>query len=192
MSLGWEVRRRRGHDLQRPEWAAIARLVQPLDDARQALFTPGGRYHERSSLDAVGIILQGCATTQQAFWAWSPETWIDAVLAESQQAFQRLYPGWIDGAVRPYLVGIAYLLDCFTAFHLLGGFNRIALANRIFGPTLVQQAVDPIMTTLCDWGYHSARHTEKFPGLVSALLLYNRSPSLADLTAPVIEHFRQP
>jgi hypothetical protein len=39
VSLGWEVRRRRGHDLQRPEWAAITRLVQPLDDARRALYS---------------------------------------------------------------------------------------------------------------------------------------------------------
>jgi integrase len=128
--------------------------------------------------------------TQQAFWAWPPETWVSEILAESQQAFQQAYPAWVDGAVRPYLVGIAYVLTCFAAFHLIGGFNRIALANRVFGPTLVQQAVDPILRTLRDWGYHSARHTEKFPGLVSALLLYNRSPYLADLTASAIDHFR--
>lgn len=190
MALGWEVRRRRGHNQQRPEWAALPRLIEPLDDARRGLYIPQGRYHERSSLDAVGIILHGCARTQRAFWAWSSATWIEDIFAPSQQAFQQAYPGWIDGAVRPYLVGIAYLLDCFAALHRLRGCNRIALANRVFGPELVQQAVDPIMTTLRDWGYHTARHTDKVPGLVSALLLDNRSPSLADLTASVIDHFR--
>jgi hypothetical protein len=139
----------------------------------------------------VGIIFHACATTQQAVWAWSPVSWIDAVLTASQQAFQRAYPGCIDGAVRPYLVAMAYLLDGFAAFELLGPFNRLALAPRVFGPAHVQQAVDPILTTLRTWGYHSARHTAAIPGLVSALLLYNRSPHLADLTAAVIERFRR-
>jgi integrase len=169
----------------------MARLVRPLDDARQHVFTPDNSYHHRSALDAVGIILHACATTQQAFWAWSPTTWIDAVLTASQQAFQRAYPGWIDGAVRPYLVAMAYLLDCFAAFELLGPFNRLALAHRVFGPAPVQQAVDPILTTLRTWGYHSAPHTAEIPGLVSARLLHNRSPYLADLTAPGIEHCRR-
>jgi integrase len=191
VTLGWEVRRGQCHDLQRPEWVTIARLVRPLDDARQHVFTPDNPYHHRSACDAVGIILHACATTQQAFWAWSPVTWIEAVLTTSQQAFQRTYPGWIDGAVRPYLVAIAYLLDCFAAFELLGPFNRVALAHRVFSPAHVQQAVEPILTTLRTWGYHSARHTAAIPGLVSALLLHNRSPSLADLTAPVIERFRR-
>src|SRR5512145_294023 len=88
VTLGWEVRRGRGHDLQRPEWVTIARLVRPLDEARQHVFTPDNPYHHRSAFDAVGIILHACATTQQAFWAWSPATWIDAVLTPSQQAFQ--------------------------------------------------------------------------------------------------------
>jgi hypothetical protein len=166
-------------------------LVRPLDDARRSVFTPDNPYHHRSALDAVGIILHACGTTRQAFWTWSPARWIDVVLTTSQQAFQRAYPGWIDGAVRPYLVAMAYLLDCFAAFELLGPFNRVALAHRVFGPAHVQQAVEPILTTLRTLGYHSARHTAAIPGLVSALLLHNRSPYLADLTAPVIERFRR-
>ena len=190
-ALGWELRRGRCHDARRPEWTAIDRLLRPLDEARLSLFIPDDPYHHRSALDAVGIILHACATTQHAFWAWSPTDWIKDVLAESQQAFQRAYPGWIDGAVRPDLVAIAYLLDCFEAFQLLGPFNRMALANRVFSPALVTQAVDPVLRTLREWGYHSARHTHEFPGLVGALLLHNRSPYLADLTAPLIERYRR-
>jgi hypothetical protein len=67
VTLGWEVRRGRGHDLQRPEWVTIARLVRPLDEARQQVCTPDNPYHHRSAFDAVGIILHACATTQQAF-----------------------------------------------------------------------------------------------------------------------------
>lgn len=168
----------------------IARLVRPLDNARQSLFIPDDPYHHRSALDAVAVILHACATTKHAFWAWSPATWINAVLTPSHRAFRQTYPGWIDAAVRPYAVAIAYLLDCFAAFHLLGGFNRMALANRVFGPKLVRQAVDPVMATLREWGYQSARRTDNFPGMVSALLLHQHSPYFADLTAPVIERFR--
>jgi len=180
--LGWEIRRGRCHDPHRSEWTAIKRLLRPLDDARRSLYVPDDRYHYRSSLDAVALILHGCATTQQAFWAWSPENWIDQVFTKSQIDFRHAYPGWIDASVRPYAVAIAYLLDCFTAFQLLGGFNRTALANRLFGPVLVQQALDPVTTTLREWGYR----TGDFAGMMSALLLHNRSPYLADLTAPVI------
>jgi integrase len=190
-ALGWELRRGRCHDPHRPEWVALERLVRPLDDARQSLFIPDDPYHRRSARDAVAIILHACASTERAFWAWNPTTWTDDVLAASQQAFQRAYQGWVDGAVRPDLVAMAYLLECFVDFHALGPFNRLTLAQRVFSPALVQQAVDPIMTTLREWGYRSARRTETVPGLVGALLLHNRSPYLADLTAPVIEQFRR-
>src|SRR3954462_11665520 len=36
-ALGWQLRRRRGHDAARPEWGAIGRLLAPLDAARLAL-----------------------------------------------------------------------------------------------------------------------------------------------------------
>src|SRR3954454_6270017 len=53
-ALGWQLRRRRGHDAARPEWGAIGRLLAPLDAARLALRnrrdTP---LHRRSSKDAV-------------------------------------------------------------------------------------------------------------------------------------------
>ncbi len=191
MALGWELRRGRCHDRQRPEWAAIERLVRPLDDARHSLFIPDDPRHRRSARDAVGIILHACAATQQTFWAWSAAHWIDEVLTESQQRFGQVYPGWIDASVRPYLVALAYLLDCFTAFERLGLFNRLALAKRVFGPTLVQQAIEPILTTLQQWGYRADHLGENVPGLVCALLLHNRSPYLADLTAPVIERYRR-
>ena len=63
VALGWELRRGRCHDLQRPEWAALERLVRPLDEARLGLFTPDDPYHHRSALDAVAIILHACAAT---------------------------------------------------------------------------------------------------------------------------------
>jgi hypothetical protein len=138
----------------------------------------------------VGIILYGCARTQQPFWAWPATLWLD-VFGKTHEAFRQAYPQWLEPSVRPYMVAIAYLLDCFSAFHLLGRFSRIALAHRVFGSVAVQQAVAPIMATLREWGYQSARRTNNFPGLICELLLYNHSPCLADLTASTIERFRR-
>jgi integrase len=189
-ALKWDVRRGRGHDATRAEWAQLSRLLRPLDDARLSLFTPNTRYHQRSALDAVGLILYGCRVQQTPFWLWNEATWIE-ILGSDQRAFQRReFSGWLDATVRPYMVAIAYLLGRFSAFQLLGSFNRLTLATRVFGPRLVEEAVDQVMTTLQGWGYHSAQSRDKFPGLICTLLLLNRSPHLADLTTPTMEQFR--
>jgi integrase len=190
LALGWHTRQGRSYDPHRPEWADIERLFRPLNDARQCLFIPVNRYHERSSRDAVALILHACVSTRTPFWAWSPTTWVE-VFGPDHQTIQRRFPGWVDGAVRPYMVGIAYLLDCFAAFPLLGKINDVTLATRVFGPTRVQAAVAPVLAVLHAWGYRSARHTSTFPGLVCTLLLLNRSPLLMDLTTARLEHFRR-
>src|SRR4051794_6620576 len=68
-ALGWQLRRRRGHDAARPEWGAIRRLLAPLDAARLALRsrrdTP---LHRRSSKDAVGLVLRRCAEEGTTYW----------------------------------------------------------------------------------------------------------------------------
>lgn len=189
VALGWDLRRGRCHDLDRPEWTAIKRLIDPLDDARRGLFIPDGRYHRRCALDAIALILHGCRRTRITFWAWGPATWVE-VLGADQRTLQQAFSGWLDGAVRPYLIGMAYLLGGFSAFGLLGPFNRIAVATRVFGPALVKQAVDPVMTVLREWGYHSAHSRDKLPGLVCSLLLLNRSPYLSDLTTEALEQCR--
>ena len=188
-ALAWELHYGCCRAAQRSAWAAIERLVQPLEDARQSLSFANTRHLRHNSQEAVGLILYGCATTQRPFWSWSPNTWIE-VFGRTHQAFRQTYPGWLDPSVRPYMVAIAYLLDGFTAFHWLGRFSRLALANRVFGPERVQQAIDPVVALLHDWGYQSALRTDNYPGLVCELLLYNRSPYLADLSADLLERFR--
>ena len=188
-ALGWELHHGCGQAPRDSAWTAIARLVQPLEEARRSLSFPNTRPLRRNSREAVGLILYRCATTQRPFWGWCLNTWIEA-FGKTHQAFRQTYPGCLDPSVRPYMVAIAYLLDGFTAFHLLGRFSRLALANRVFGPERVQQAIEPVVTLLHDWGYQSALRTDNFPGLISELLLYNRSPYLADLSADLLERFR--
>ena len=155
-----------------------------------ALFIPANRYHERSSRDAVALILHACMSRHSSFWSWSPTTWVD-VFGPDHQTIQRRFSGWADGAVRPYMMAIAYLLGCFSDFHLMGKINDVTLATRVFGPTRVQAAVEPILAVMQDWGYRTARNTSTIPGLVCTLLLLNRSPDLTEITTAKIEHFRQ-
>jgi len=190
VALDWDVRRGRCHDPQRPEWTALERLLRPLDDARLSLYTPNTRYHQRSVLDAVGLILHGCRTHQTTFWQWNEATWVE-VLGADQRAFQRReFSGWLDATVRPYMVAMAYLLGCFSAFQLLGSFNRLTLATRVFGPKLLEEAMQRVMTILHGWGYHETNSRDKYPGLLCTLLLFNRSPYLSDLTTSTLEQFR--
>lgn len=189
LSLGWHTRQARCYDPHRPEWAVIERLFRPLNDARLGLYVPDTRYHRRSSCDAVALILHGCITTGQTYWGWDKATWID-IFGPDYKTIQERFPGWVDGAVRPYMFGIAYLLDCFSDIHCLGKNNNVTLAKRVFGPSLVNAAVDPILSTLEGWGYQSARHTATVPGLICTLLLLNQSPLLVDMTTDKIEHYR--
>jgi integrase len=193
VALDWNVRRGRCHDSTRPEWTTIARLVRPLDDARLSLSIPSTNtpYHQRSALDAVGLILHGCRTHRTAFWQWDEASWIE-VLGADQRAFlqRREFSGWLDATVRPYMVAIAYLLECFSAFQLLGSFNRLSLATKVFGPAVVKEAIDQVLTVLQGWGYRSATDQDKYPGLICTLLLLNRSPYLSDLTTQALEEFR--
>jgi integrase len=189
LSLGWHTRQARCYDPDRSEWVVIERLFRPLNDARLGLYIPDKQYHKRSSRDAVALILHACVTTGKAFWGWDTATWID-VFGPDHKTIQERFPGWVDGAVRPYMFGIAYLLNCFSEIHQLGKNNNVTLATRLFGPSLVEAAVDPILSTLEGWGYQSARHTATVPGLVCTLLLLNRSPHLADMTTDKIEHYR--
>jgi hypothetical protein len=173
-----------------PAWAALARLLCPLDDARLSLVIPPKPAHRRSACQAMALILHGCAMTQTSFWAWDATCWV-AVFGPDQRTFRRTVARGMEASVRPSMVGIAYLLDCFSSFHLLGRVNRITLATRIFGPTRVSAAIESIIAILEGWGYHSARRTDKFPGLIATMLLLNRSPDLADITPAILERFRR-
>jgi integrase/recombinase XerD len=173
-----------------PAWAALARLIGPLEDACVSLVIPSKPAHGRSACQAVALILHGCALSQTSFWAWDAAGWV-ALFGPDQRTFRAKVARGMEASLRPSMVGIAYLLDCFSSFHLLGRVNRITLATRIFGPTRVSAAIESIMTILAGWGYHSARRTDKFPGLIATMLLLNRSPDLADITPAILERLRR-
>ncbi|MFL4975351.1 MAG: tyrosine-type recombinase/integrase [Microvirga sp.] len=189
-ALGWQLRRRRGHDAARPEWGAIGRLLAPLDAARLALRdrrdTP---LHRRSSKDAVGLVLRRCAEEGTTYWGWPEEEWV-RLIGEDRSAFGRPWPGWVDQTVRPDVAAYGYLLCGFDAFHRLGSFNRLALAWRVFGRAAVELAQERVLAKLEEWGYRSARTDQRMRTVTAQLLLVNRSARLEDLTDEALQHLR--
>jgi len=189
--LGWQVRRRRGYDPHLPQWPVIARLLQPLDDARMALqWCPDTQHHRRSVTDAIGLILRRCLEERTSYWAWSTAVWF-RLIAPGHKEFEAAWPGWIDGVVRPYVAAFAYLLGGFTAFHRIGAFNRRALAWRIFGQEPVEHTIAQVARTLQGWGYHPSEGAAgQFRTVLVQAMLLNRSPLLDDLTTEALLRLR--
>jgi len=93
--------------------------------------------------------------------------------------------------VRPYVAAFAYLIGGFTGFDQLGSFNRQALAWRIFGKEVVEDAAAQVTATLQGWGYHpSDRAALGFRTVLIQSMLVNRSPLLEDMTSEALARIR--
>lgn len=186
-SLGWQLRRRRSFDPALPQWRSIQRLLAPLDAARLALRDrPDILLHRRSGLDGVGLVLFRCAEEGAAFWGWSEEAWV-RLIGEDRHAFARPWPTWVDQSVRPCVAAYGYLLCGFAGFHRLGPFNRIAVAERVFGREAINAALGAVYARLEGWGYREAGVDERLRTVPVQTLLVNRSARLEDLTTEALE-----
>jgi hypothetical protein len=81
--------------------------------------------------------------------------------------------------VRPFLVALAYLISGFTGFQHLGMFNRLHLAQLIFGSEAVDAAMNEAAAVLDRWGYRSQTRDGEYrlPGVLAQALLTNGSPA---------------
>jgi integrase len=190
--LGTQLRRRHGYQRDAPQWQRIERLLRPLDDARAALSCVETRHNRLDSRDAVALVLLRCADTGRVFWDWSDENWTGLIGTSIAEFCRSAGAEWTRPGSRPYVVAYAYLLGGFTRFEQLGAFQRLCLAQKVFGPAAVQAAAQRVADILGGWGYHVSTGENRRAGVVlyQALLL-NRSPSLEDLGADVFERLRQ-
>lgn len=177
LALGDDVRRWRDETRR---FVPLLRLLQPLVNARAAL--EAQTKHGRLAADAaVATLLHHCRRTGCSYWGWTLAQWVE-VLGTDQVRFVAAHPGWVERSTRSYLIGLAYLLGCFADFDALGGFKRIAVAEKVFGRERVRTALCAIDTVLCGWGYSPGLPGRRLPGLLGELLLRNASPRLADLS----------
>lgn len=157
--LGWDVRRwrERWRDPGLPRWRSIYRLTLPLAEASERLEVADDGFGRRSACDAVALLLRACATHRTSFWAWDATIWA-SVLGTNGKAYRATYPRWADTSARSYAIALAYLFG-FTELHMLGNVGRGAVARKVFGRAVVDQAVDQVTSVLHSWGQRSPQVT---------------------------------
>lgn len=132
-------------------WRALARLVEPLEAARNALHHPEDVRFRRAGLHACAVVLGGCVATGRSWWGWTAWDWARLAGAGSAQ-FRAAQPLPTETTVRPFLVALGYLLDDFAEFQHLGMFNRLHLAQLVFGPAPVEAAMAQVAEVTQGWG----------------------------------------
>ena len=187
-ALGPGLLRRGGWDLGARHWQQVRRLLEPLDEAREALhWHPDTCHQRRFARDAAGLVLMRCGELGWAYWDWPARGWASLIGVGGHELRQR-HPGQIGCNARPYLISYAYLTGGFTAFDTIGRFHRESLAWRIFGRELVDDAVRQVLDVLAGWGYQ--RHESELTAAICQLLLLNRSPLLEDLSEETLVRLR--
>ena len=162
----------------------LRRLLEPVEDA---LAVMPGRHSDKDT--AAAALLRACQRERCAYWGWSSAVW-QRILGYSQAEFFCENGSLVDGAARQYMIAAAYLLGCFRQVRLLGNFDRLALARKVFDAETVKTALKPIQETLSGWGYAASQNTALASTVCEALLL-NESPYLHDLTVEGLEVFRR-
>jgi Phage integrase family. len=186
-----EMRRLHRGSREAPEWSALGRLVQPLEDVNAALECSNTFHQRRALRDAVAVILLRCAHEERSYWAWTSAEWLQ-LLGGSQAKFRQAAPAWADESVRPCLVAHAYLLGRFIDFTRLGRFSRLALAWRIFGRARVDAEISRIRAVLAGWGYRLGRDDDKLlPMVACQVFLLNRSPCVDGLSTELFDRIRR-
>jgi integrase len=190
-----QLRRNRSRGIPRRtagHWRALARLVEPLDAARAALHHGDDVRYRRAGAHAAAVILQRCAVTGRAWSGWTAWEWA-TVCGPSAQAFRAAQPLPTDTTVRPFTIALAYLLGGFSDYQHLGNFNRLQLAQMVFGDEPIQQALGQAAAVMDRWGYLGQTREDgryRLPGILAQALLINRSPRLADLTTEAFDALR--
>jgi integrase len=178
------LRRNRARAIPRrtaTHWRALARLIEPLDAAREALHHGEDIRFRRAGAHAAGIILQHCADSGRSYWAWTEQDWVD-LCGASAEAFVAAQPLPTETTVRPFVIALGYLLAGFDAFEQLGTFNRWHLAGLVFGTETVEASLREAGIVLQQWGYRSVLSGKhRLRGVFSQALLINCSPRLEDL-----------
>lgn len=150
LSLGWQLRRRRCCDHGRPEWATVARLLEPRDAAHA------------SRRDRPATPLASCCGAVARRTPPSGGGDGERLGAADRHGPPR-FPAALARLHRPdrwgpYVIADADLRCGFGASQRRGPFHRRALAVPLFGKDPLDAARERIAATLAGWGLSLAPH----------------------------------
>lgn len=123
----------------------LERIVRPILDA-QDLFEPDGR--NRSSI--LWIVLTEVLARRSTLWSWSARIWA-SICCANRPAFTERYG--VAGIARPPFLAVAILLKRPVSLEGCGVFERVLLAQKVFGQKAVDSATKQVANILKDWGY---------------------------------------
>lgn len=159
-------------------WARrLDRLVRPILDA-QKLFPSS--YRHRAA--AIRIILTEVHRRRSSFWSWSGRSWM-TICATSRSAFGMRYGS--DGDARASLMAIAVALKRPIDLNKCGVFEKVLLAQKVFGEQVVADAGRRVIDTLDGWGYGTSHKAHDESVLCEAMLL-SGSPLLEDVPREIL------
>ncbi|WP_319460844.1 hypothetical protein [Micromonospora sp. RTP1Z1] len=127
--------------------------MEPLDAARGRLHHDEDLRFKRAGLHATAIILGNCRALGRSWWGWTVWDWARPA-GSSRQAFRSAQVP-TETTVRPFLLGLAFVLGGFTDYQHVGNFNRLHLAKLIFGDEPVTTVMRAVADLMQGWGYRS-------------------------------------
>lgn len=93
----------------------------------------------------------------------------------------------VRGEIRPHMLALALLLRRIRDPRRCGHFERVPLANKVFGEPSVEASTRRIAETLKCWGFSDSVNRKLQSTVLCDVLLLNGSPLLEDFTAEVFE-----
>ena len=172
--------------------ALLERITKPLLDVLM-LFQqrrPKSLVSRKHFIDhLLGHVLQ----TNTLYWGWSSSMWetvIQTIPTRPKEVAQRRAPGHTSSASPDLLLTqlAAYLLTGRLHLTRAKPLRVLAFGEIVFGPALVQAAIDRVKEPWLATGYSDrGRNQEDLVHVLILALLVNRHPSLEALTASVLK-----
>lgn len=157
---------------------ALPRLYSPLQDV-EALSSKQSQLNGHSK--AQTAILQEIQRTQQPYWAWSEQAWIDLVCRPL-----------IHPSARLFIAANAYLLCDFRLVHCIDPIFYLSTLGRfIFGKELFEHECGRLHQALQKIGYGKIKLQQSFPSVLAAVMLENRNPYLESFDDELLERTRE-
>jgi hypothetical protein len=174
----FEGKRRR--EFGREPWKTkLSQLLAPIVDA---LKFSGATRPILGSI--VTFLSNEMLCRNSSLWSWRECDW-ESMLRVPIRTYSRARG--VRGEIRPHMLALALLLRRIRDPRRCGHFERVPLANKVFGEPSVEASTRRIPETLKRWGFSDLVNRKLQSTVLCDVLLLNGSPMLEDLTAEVFE-----